>query len=93
MGIPITDAMETNMVEDRETIHDMLIAMLITDLKENGFEILINSPRQHHNTIRLVNAVLIQVYKTGKIVVQGNPEKKNEVFSFLNKRYGEVSKG
>lgn len=81
------------MAEDRKTIHDMLLDMLIGDLKVNGFEILINSPREHHNTIRLVNGVLIQVYKTCKIVVQGNPEKKTEVFYFLNKRYGEVSKG
>lgn len=81
------------MVEDRETVHDMLLDLLITDLKENGFEILINSPREHHNTIRLVNGVLVQVYKTCKIVVQGNPQKRTEVFNFLNKRYGEVSKG
>lgn len=74
-------------------MHDTLLDLLITDLKENGFEILINSPREHHNTIRLVNGVLVQVYKTCKIVVQGNLEKRTEVFNFLNKRYGEVSKG
>lgn len=77
----------------QKTMHDTLLDLLITDLKENGFEILINSPREHHNTIRLVNGVLVQVYKTCKIVVQGNPQKKTEVFNFLNKRYGEVSKG
>jgi hypothetical protein len=93
MGIPITGAMETTMPEDRETVHDMLLDMIVTDLKENGFEILINSPREHHNTIRLVNGVLIQVYKTYKIVVQGNPEKKSKVFQFLKDRYAYVSKG
>ena len=93
MVIPITDTTETTMPEDRETLHDMLLGMIITDLKENGFEILINSPRKHHNTIRLVNGVLVQVYQTCKIVVQGNPEKKSEVFKFLNYRYTGVSKG
>lgn len=81
------------MPEDRETLHDMLLGMIITDLKENGFEILINSPRKHHNTIRLVNGVLVQVYKNHDIVVQGNPEKKSEVFKFLKVRYAYVSKG
>lgn len=66
-----------------------MLAKIIQDgLRRNGFHILDIKPIQHGTQIRLLEGVIINIYRTPKILVQGksvfeSPEKLKEQLEYV----------
>lgn len=76
---------------ENESGFDKRVQDVTSILEDNGHGIYIIGDLAHGKRITTNTRLKVCVYKSGKIVVQGNPEKKDEVVELLQKTYQDMA--
>lgn len=77
-------------VSRREGAVDNRVQDVVNILKENGHGIYVVGDLEHGKRITTNTRLKICVYHSGKIVVQGNPEIKDDVVELLRQTYQDM---
>lgn len=79
-----------HLIEKYEDGFDKRVQDVTSILEDNGHGIYIIGDLAHGKRITTNTRLKVCVYNSGKIVVQGNPEKKDEVVELLQKTYQDM---